>query len=81
MFQPFHADTDATVHDEYLIGSRSAEEVLFQDDVTFTCVRGYSVNELAIVTRKFTCACLSGSFSFSQPDVACLSNRVILALP
>ena len=61
MFQPFHADTDASVHDEYLIGisslvwslpacsprshmglhevseaSRSAEEVLFQDDVTFT---------------------------------------------
>ena len=51
--------------------SRSAKEVLFQGNVTYTCDTGYIIGAFATLTREFTRTCLLDG-SFSQIDVVCL---------
>ena len=59
---------------DFLHGSvepASAEEVLFQDNITYPC--GYTVGGLATVTREFARTCLFDG-SFSLTDVVCLTD-------
>ena len=82
VFQPFHVDTDASLHDEYLVEVCSCE---VSSSVFTTRSRGLScsIGSVALCRRGAFPGSSSAPFCstdpsfFSQPDVVCLSRLCV----